>query len=156
MKRRYGPGCTGQGFTLVELLVVIAIIGVLVALLFPAVMSAREAARARARARAQCLACACARVCARVAINNYESAQGFYPPGTIDAKGPIVNAPVGYHHNWAIQILPYLEEQNTWNAIDKTLSVYHKKNAAAVLAMPHLPVPVVTRHVRKCLLCRGA
>jgi prepilin-type processing-associated H-X9-DG protein len=65
-------------------------------------------------------------------------AHGRYPPGTIDAKGPIVNAPLGYHHNWIIQILPQLEEQNVWNAIDKSVSVYHKKNAAVIGAMSRL------------------
>ena len=65
-------------------------------------------------------------------------AHGIYPPGTIDAKGPIMNVPLGYHHNWIIQSLPYLEEQNTWKAIDKSLSVYDKKNAPVVLAMPRI------------------
>ncbi|MCI0360519.1 MAG: DUF1559 domain-containing protein [Planctomycetaceae bacterium] len=66
-----------------------------------------------------------------IAVHNYEMAHGYYPHGTLDAKGPIVNAQIGYHHNWIIQILPFLEERNTWNAIDKTLSVYHPKNAPA-------------------------
>jgi prepilin-type N-terminal cleavage/methylation domain-containing protein len=110
-------------FTLVELLVVIAIIGVLVALLLPAVQAAREAARRSS----------CANNLSQliIAVHNYEMAHGYYPPGTIDAKGPIVNAQIGYHHNWIIQILPFIEERNTWNAIDKTLSVYHAKNVPA-------------------------
>jgi prepilin-type processing-associated H-X9-DG protein len=65
-------------------------------------------------------------------------AHNIYPPGTMDASGPIANAPKGYHHNWAIQILPYIEEQNTYNAIDKSVSVYDKKNAPAARAMPRL------------------
>jgi prepilin-type N-terminal cleavage/methylation domain-containing protein/prepilin-type processing-associated H-X9-DG protein len=119
-----------HGFTLVELLVVIAIIGVLVALLLPAVQSAREAAR-----RAQCVSRLSNLI---VAVHNYEMAHGVYPPGTMDAKGPIVNARKGYHHNWAVQILPYIEEQNTYNAIDKSVSVYDPKNAPAARAMPRL------------------
>jgi len=112
-----------RAFTLVELLVVIAIIGVLVALLLPAVQAAREAARRSS----------CANNLSQliIAVHNYEMAHGYYPPGTLDAKGPIVNAQIGYHHNWIIQILPFIEERNTWNAIDKTLSVYHAKNAPA-------------------------
>src|SRR5688572_2501650 len=119
-----------SAFTLVELLVVIAIIGVLVALLLPAVQSAREAAR-----RATCASNLNQLI---LAVHNYDMAHGIYPPGTIDAKGPIMNVPLGYHHNWIIQSLPYLEEQNTWKAIDKSLSVYDKKNAPVVLAMPRI------------------
>jgi prepilin-type N-terminal cleavage/methylation domain-containing protein/prepilin-type processing-associated H-X9-DG protein len=117
-------------FTLVELLVVIAIIGVLVALLLPAVQSAREAARR----------CSCASNVNQLilAVHNYDMAHGIYPPGTIDAKGPIMNVPLGYHHSWLIQSLPYLEEQNIWNAIDKNLSIYDKKNAPLHLAMPRI------------------
>src|SRR5215813_6754415 len=102
-----------RAFTLVELLVVIAIIGVLVALLLPAVQVAREAAR-----RSQCGSHLSQLI---VAVNNYELAHGAYPPGTIEPKGPIASVPTGYHHNWIVQILPYIEEQNAWKAIDKTV-----------------------------------
>jgi prepilin-type N-terminal cleavage/methylation domain-containing protein len=111
-----------HAFTLVELLVVIAIIGVLVALLLPAVQAAREAAR-----RSSCQNNLGQLI---IAVHNYEMAHGWYPPGTIEAKGPIVHAQIGYHHNWIIQILPFLEERNTWQAIDKTVGVYHPKNSA--------------------------
>jgi prepilin-type N-terminal cleavage/methylation domain-containing protein len=124
MKRRPVPG-----FTLVELLVVIAIIGVLVALLLPAVQAAREAAR-----RSQCSAHLSQLL---LAVHNYEMAHGMYPPGTIDAKGPIVNAPLGYHHNWIVQLLPYIEEQNAWNLLDKKLPIDHAKNGAVVASMPY-------------------
>jgi prepilin-type N-terminal cleavage/methylation domain-containing protein/prepilin-type processing-associated H-X9-DG protein len=121
---------TRCAFTLVELLVVIAIIGVLVALLLPAVQSAREAAR-----RAKCFSQLSNLI---LAVHNYEMAHNVYPPGTMDAKGPIANVPKGYHHNWAIQILPYIEEQNTYAAIDKSVGVYDRKNAPAARAMPRL------------------
>lgn len=110
-----------RGFTLVELLVVIAIIGVLVALLLPAVQYAREAAR-----RMQCANNLGQLI---LAVNHYEMAHSYYPAGTIDAKGPILNTRAGYHHNWLVQSLPYLEQENVWNAVDKNKSIYHAKNA---------------------------
>lgn len=109
-----------RGFTLVELLVVIAIIGVLVALLLPAVQQAREAAR-----RMQCSNNLGQLI---VAVNHYEMAHNVYPAGTIDTAGPVLNARLGYHHNWLVQSLPYLEQKNIWNAIDKQQSIYHAKN----------------------------
>lgn len=111
-----------QGFTLVELLVVIAIIGVLVSLLLPAVQAAREAAR-----RVQCSNNLVQLI---VAVNQYEMAHGVYPPGTIDAQGPIRNVPKGYHHGWLTQILPYIEQRSAYMHIDRSVGVYHPKNGA--------------------------
>jgi prepilin-type N-terminal cleavage/methylation domain-containing protein/prepilin-type processing-associated H-X9-DG protein len=106
------------GFTLIELLVVISIIAVLIALLLPAVQAAREAAR-----RSQCvnnikqLALGC---------HNFESVNGSFPKGaylpyingltaaqTSDALCSDQTEPFG--PNWAVMILPYLEQQNLYN-----------------------------------------
>ena len=121
MIRFIRPSRSRSGFTLIELLIVMAIIGVLVALLLPAVQFAREAARR--------MSCGSNLGQLIVAVNHYEMAHGVYPAGTLDANGPIVNARLGYHHNWLVQTLPYLEEQNVWDAVDKKLSIYHAKNA---------------------------
>lgn len=112
------------GFTLIELLVVIAIIGVLVALLLPAIQYAREAARR--------MTCGNNLSQLILAVNHYELAHRVYPAGTIDTKGPILNARIGYHHNWLVQSLPYLEQENVWNAVDKNQGIYHPKNAAVL------------------------
>ena len=107
-------------FTLVELLVVIAIIGILIALLLPAVQAAREAAR-----RVQCTNNLAQ---LGLALQNYDSAHQTLPPGVVDAKGPIRNEPKGYHMSWLVQILPYMEEQVTFEHVDFSVGAYDRKN----------------------------
>jgi prepilin-type N-terminal cleavage/methylation domain-containing protein/prepilin-type processing-associated H-X9-DG protein len=113
------------GFTLVELLVVIAIIGILVALLLPAIQAAREAAR-----RTQCQT-----NLHNLAIGalNYHDIYKTFPvaisnPDLLDANGqPTGNLAYGggadmtnpnarLYPNWAIQILPFIEEQPLYDA----------------------------------------
>ncbi len=107
-------------FTLVELLVVIAIIGILVGLLLPAVQAAREAAR-----RIQCTN-QLAQI--GVALHSYEMAHRCLPPGTVNATGPIVNLPNGFHHSWTVQILPMLDERIAYDKLDHSQSIYNKVN----------------------------
>jgi prepilin-type N-terminal cleavage/methylation domain-containing protein/prepilin-type processing-associated H-X9-DG protein len=111
--------CTG--FTLVELLVVIAIIGILIALLLPAVQAARESAR-----RTQCLNNLTQLI---IAVNHYETTHGTYPPGTVETAGPIRSAAEGYHHGWLTQLLPFVEQRNAYQHIDRQVGVYHPNNA---------------------------
>jgi prepilin-type N-terminal cleavage/methylation domain-containing protein/prepilin-type processing-associated H-X9-DG protein len=121
------------GFTLIELLVVIAIIAVLIALLLPAVQAAREAAR-----RAQCVNNL---VQIGVALQNYEAAHEMLPPGVVNPTGPIANAPKGYHHNWMSQILPYVEQGNTFRKVAFRHGVYDVENQT------------VSRHQISLFLC---
>ena len=112
-----------RGFTLIELLVVIAIIAVLIALLLPAVQQAREAAR-----RTQCKNHL---MQIGLALQNYMLGHEVLPPGTQNATGPIVSKEdeTQSHMNWIVQILPYLEQQNVYNHIDFTESVYSQANS---------------------------
>jgi prepilin-type N-terminal cleavage/methylation domain-containing protein/prepilin-type processing-associated H-X9-DG protein len=98
-----------RGFTLVELLVVIAIIGVLVGLLLPAVQAAREAARGgQCRNKIKQLG---------LAMHNYLSAKGSFPSNRWHP-----NAGTTWQ-NWECMganypLLPFLEQQETFDAID--------------------------------------
>lgn len=113
-----------RGFTLIELLVVIAIIAVLIALLLPAVQQAREAAR-----RTQCKNNL---MQIGLALHNYEMAYEVLPPGTVNPTGPIENKEVGYHVSWIVQLLPYLDQQNTYQHFDFSVGVYDEKNTKVV------------------------
>lgn len=109
-----------SAFTLVELLVVIAIIGILVGLLLPAIQAAREAARR--------MKCSSNLLQMGVALHNYEMAYRQLPPGSLDAQGPIVHLPVGYHHSWIVQILPMLDERPAFEKVEFSKSIYDKSN----------------------------
>ncbi len=123
-----------RAFTLVELLVVIAIIAMLVMLLLPAVQAMRESAR-----RTSCQNNLMQLI---AAVHNFEMAHEVYPSGVLDSAGPIANTRNGHHHNWIIQLLPYIEEGNAYRHINPQLSVYHKDHQGVrELGIPTLICP---------------
>lgn len=108
-----------RGFTLIELLVVIAIIAILVALLLPAVQQAREAAR-RSSCKNQLKQIG-------VAMHNYHDTHGMFPCEKImrqRGNGSLICSAGGGRTwdadpgNWAVLIMPQLEQKNAYEALN--------------------------------------
>ena len=125
-----------RGFTLIELLVVIAIIGVLIALLLPAVQSAREAAR-----RAQCVNNLKQ---IGIAMHNYHDALGSLPIGEVR----------GTSYSALSQALPFIEQGNSYNAINFSLVQGNTANDTARMTI--LGVLLCPSDIANRLPSRGA
>ena len=111
--RRF-DGCR-RGFTLIELLVVIAIIAVLIALLLPAVQAAREAARR--------VSCVNNLKQIGLAMHNYHQINDVFPPGGFPAYTPTANTGNNASPSAHARLLPFLEQQPLYNALNWSLPV---------------------------------
>lgn len=131
MRARKLPGGRGGlgGFTLIELLVVLGIVGLLLALLLPAVQSARESAR-----RAQC-----ANNLKQIglAIHSYHDGAGCLPVGRVSISerqsgflggGVETCQPHGNVESFLAAILPGMEQQALYNAINQDFSIVGREN----------------------------
>jgi prepilin-type N-terminal cleavage/methylation domain-containing protein/prepilin-type processing-associated H-X9-DG protein len=133
-RRRSASG--RRAFTLIELLVVIAIIAILIGLLLPAVQKVRESA-ARMK-------CSNNLKQFGLAAQNYHDANGKFPPAVLRASAPangsqnMVSADVaagtgitivnglssGIGPNWAILVLPYIEQDNLYKQVAVNIQNY--------------------------------
>jgi prepilin-type N-terminal cleavage/methylation domain-containing protein len=105
-------------FTLVELLVVIAIIGVLVGLLLPAVQSAREAGRR--------MACSNNLKQVGLGVALAHEVHKTFPTGRLTRDQ--------YDVSWAFRLLPFIEEQQIFDARNPGPSIpcWDASNATAM------------------------
>jgi len=110
-----------RGFTLIELLVVIAVVALLVGLLVPAVQKVRSAA-----ARAQCMNNLKQ---IGLALHNYHGSANSFPPGYISNYDAAGND-TGPGWGWAAFILPQMEQQNLYGAIQFSQGIEAAANSS--------------------------
>ena len=111
------PGRAGRrAFTLIELLVVIAIIAILIGLLLPAVQKIREAANR--------MKCSNNLKQLGLAAHNYGDTNTTLPPAVLVGPGVGWNDENRMGPNWAVLLLPFIEQDNLYRAVTASVQNY--------------------------------
>ncbi len=123
---------TRRGFTLLELLVVISIIAVLLALILPAIQSARETAR-----RTQCMSKL--RNLSVGLLGNLDTHRLFLAAAYWGGSNKTTPGP---HHNWVVQLLPFLDRTDLYERWDMDrLAIESPNSEIAVKGLDVLVCP---------------
>ena len=129
---------TRYGFTLIELLVVIAIIAILIGLLLPAVQKIRDAANR--------MKCSNNMKQLGLAAHNHHDTTGKLPPAVLLNRN--VTNPADYNQNfgpnWAIMLLPYIEQDNLYRTVQQNVGNYMTDNNSAWRVIRNTRLPGLT------------
>ncbi len=126
-----------KAFTLIELLVVIAIIAILIAMLVPAVQKVRESAnRTTCSNNMKQLVMAC---------HTHEDAVKRLPPTVMHGSfvSGIDDFNQNFGPNWAVMILPYIEQTALYASVQDSVQSYVKTGNAAWRSVRGAKIPVL-------------
>jgi prepilin-type N-terminal cleavage/methylation domain-containing protein/prepilin-type processing-associated H-X9-DG protein len=129
--------CRIRGFTVIELLIVVAIIAILISLLLPAIQQSRERARS-VQCRNQLMQLG-------IGLHHYNDVYGVLPPGCVNDQGPILPDTKGHKLSWMAQILPFIDQQATWQYVNQNrpeLSFLQPSEVARILEAEAAPQPM--------------
>lgn len=111
---------TRSGLSLFEVMFLLALLAIATAVILMRVSKGRSASRR--------IECESNLRSLSIALDSYQLRYGQYPIGTQNPTSPILSEAKGYHHNWIEGLLPQMEQQSLFEAIDERFGVYASEN----------------------------